>query len=273
MIVRLLSAATAVLAFCVSAPALAAPQFPGDTRLYEIAQPDGFIRAVPTVDTAQTGSGFYDFRSASSHTGYEAAGLSLLMLHRDTRDDALTLVMTHGIDDLGQPAEERQPANSRVFMDLSGVPAGASVAVADDNAGEFSLGQEPEGDWSFVNNTDGAAIAGIPNDAAWSITFDPTFQSGIDTWAFQYDAGALPLDDTLTATLSSRLQTQGPAAVAGDEGADITVCAFATETDPAVASLDYVFDWGDETTAETSARPGVEVCATRSWADDGVYEV
>ena len=46
---------------------------------------------------------FDDYRSVSSQTGFELRGRSLPFLYLDLSSDELALVITHGIDDLGQP--------------------------------------------------------------------------------------------------------------------------------------------------------------------------
>jgi hypothetical protein len=101
--------------------ARAAPEFAGSVRLFEITQPNGLRRTVPAVEQAQPAHTFYAYRSASSHTGYERRLRSILFLHRDILTDALSLIITHGIDETGQPRDQRQP-DGRVDFDLSGVP-------------------------------------------------------------------------------------------------------------------------------------------------------
>jgi hypothetical protein len=120
----------------------AAPEFTGNIRLFEISQPNGLIRTIPAVERPMSAATFYDYYSASSHTGFEHRGCSLLFLYRNLDDDELALVITHGIDDLNQPENQRQPSGSRVTMDLEGVPNQAVVTQGDDNNGELRLGRE-----------------------------------------------------------------------------------------------------------------------------------
>jgi hypothetical protein len=110
-----------------SAPVSATPNFTGNIRLFEISQPNGLIRSIPAVEQPMSAADFYNYSSASSHTGFERRGRSLLFLYRNLTNDELALVITHGIDDIGQPVDQRQPGGSRVTMDLAGVPPQAVV--------------------------------------------------------------------------------------------------------------------------------------------------
>ena len=130
--------------------ARARPRFAASVRLFEVTQPasqmhpGGVVHVVPAVEQNQSARSFYDYRSASSHTGWEKAKRSIIFLHRDLRDDTLSLLITHGIDNMGQPASQRQPS-AAVNFDLQGVPQGARVTQSDDNSSEFGLGHNPEG--------------------------------------------------------------------------------------------------------------------------------
>ena len=119
---------------------LAAPEFTGSIRLFEISQPNGLIRSIPAVERPMSAADFYDYSSASSHTGFELRGRSLLFLYRNINSDELALIITHGIDYMGQPVGERQPGGSRVIMNLEGVPAQAVVTQSSAAACRASFG-------------------------------------------------------------------------------------------------------------------------------------
>ena len=273
-IIRLTSVILSILVLYVPIyEVLAAPVFTGNLRLYEISQPNGLIRSIPAVERPMSAAQFYDYRSASSHTGFELKGRSLLFLYRDLSSDELALVITHGIDDLGQPANQRQPDNSRVVMDLEGVPAQAVVTQSDDNANEFSLSQEPEGNWYFVNNTDGGVISNLPVDENWAITITTNLVSQMDQWAYYFAAdNQLILDDNLPVTIRSRGQDQGPDEVSAPEGREVTLCAFATDNET-VLNLTMTFRWQDGEETQLASRPNELTCANHIYRDNGTYSV
>jgi hypothetical protein len=246
--------------------ALAAPAFPDSARVYEIQQPGGTATAVPVIATPSTAVEFCDYRSASSHTGYEAARRSVLLLHRDTRDGKLSLVITNGIDNLGQPGSQRQP-DGEVRMNLSDLPAGVSVLVSDD-PGELRLDRNPEGIWEFADNSDGGVIGGFPPDGDFSFGATIDLRRGMSTWVYpRADGTFLSLDPDRSLTLGSRSLAQGPAAVSGDEGSTLEVCVLVTD-DAAVTSLTLTFDWADGTSTPVTTFPGALVCRTHTWADE-----
>ncbi|HEV8245807.1 MAG TPA: hypothetical protein VGP93_08560, partial [Polyangiaceae bacterium] len=127
---------------------------------------------------------FYSYSSASSHTGFEQQAAGRLLLHRSRFDQALTLVMHHGLD-MSQPP-------SRVFFTITGLPNTSVVAVSDD-AGEVqkTTATTVTGDWRFNSNSDGGAVGGLPFPGNWTITVTPSFIAGIDSWAFVDGSGSL----------------------------------------------------------------------------------
>jgi cysteine-rich repeat protein len=132
---------------------------------------------------------FYDYRSASSHTGLEVVNESRIYLFADANTGRLSLVLTHGIDFDGTNIAQPQ---STVQMDLTGLPPGTGVDVVDDDGAEFFLGQTPGtafGRWSFVRNSDGGALGPLPFPGRWRITVTPRFQAGISTWGWVKDDG------------------------------------------------------------------------------------
>ena len=137
---RLLCLAVCAALLSASTIAYAVPRFVGSSRLFEIAQEGLFSRQAPAVERVETAASFYDFYSASSHTGFEYTRRSLVFLYRDLRDEGnLSIFFLHGVDYTGQAAHLRQPYG-RVEGCIRGIPGGARIAVSDDNTREF--------DWS-----------------------------------------------------------------------------------------------------------------------------
>jgi cysteine-rich repeat protein len=136
---------------------------------------------------------FYDYRSASSHTGLEKVGESRIYLYADSNTGTLSLVTTHGIDFDG--TGQAQP-DSRVNFDLTGLPAGAGVLLSDDSPSEFAMAGAgtARGRWTFNRNSDGGVVGPLPFPGAWKITVTPTFITGLTTWGFVRDDGVrIPL--------------------------------------------------------------------------------
>jgi cysteine-rich repeat protein len=156
-------------------------------------------QAVVPIDRAKDVVSFYDYTSSSGHTGFEAVGKSELFLYRDTGTGVMTLVTEHGIDQ--NSSGQNQPMG-QVVQHIAGLPAGVSVAVADDDSTEFFMtsATTAEGNWTFNLNTDGGALSGLPLPGTWTVTVDSQFLVGIDTWRF-LDPDEIPLDLTETAVL------------------------------------------------------------------------
>jgi cysteine-rich repeat protein len=153
---------------------------------FGVAQ-NGVELPISPVVRHESAAAFYDYNSASAHTRFESPGASLLFLYCDPSDsDDLGLFVIHGRDDLGG---SHQPS-ARVTGSLRGVPAGATLAVSDD-PGEFHAGApgEFDGNWTFNDNTDGGAIAGLPWDSAWTITARMLFIRGVSSWHAVRDDG------------------------------------------------------------------------------------
>ncbi|UCD92310.1 MAG: hypothetical protein JSV43_08875 [Methanobacteriota archaeon] len=179
-----------------------------DQYEYLIEQSD-WEEPVSPVATAQDGAAFYNYYSASSHTGYEEPWVSKLMLHEDTLTGDLSLIMHHNID---FSTSGIITGYGRVDFDLDGVPAGAYVSQSDDTAHawdpprsqEFSLAYAGmEGHWAYGENTDGGALDGLPTDEEWSITVDPLYWENIYEWVFRSGDGVEHvLNMTLPVTIS-----------------------------------------------------------------------
>jgi len=159
-----------------------------------------------TIDcqVARTVQQFYDYRSASSHTGLEQVGESRIYLFADARSGRLSLVLTHGIDfdttGLAQP-------RSTVKMDVAGLPVGVFLEVIDDTASELFLGGPglAFGRWGFDRNSDGGALGPLPFPGNWKVTVTPRFTAGITTWGWVRDDGTRrALDMTKPITIEAQ---------------------------------------------------------------------
>ncbi len=259
------------LVLTLPAAALAEPSFPASGWVYEAEQPGSAATGVPVLRGAESAEAFYDYRSASSHTGYEAARRSVILLYRDTRVDDLSLVITNGVDNLGQPAGERQPSAS-MTMSFSGLPGAARVVVSDDG-GELDLGRNPAARWTFSDNADGGVIGNLTEMGNFELGVSTVFTQGMDSWLYPLGAGQwLTLDPALPLTLRSRMEQQGPDSVVGDEGVPIEVCVLVAD-DAAVNTLTVTFHWGDGSSTEAAAFPGAYVCRSHVWPDDAEVDV
>lgn len=155
-------------------------------------------RPVAPVGRLASVDAFYDYGSASSHTGFEGLRASRLFLYRDLGPGGqLGLVTIHGID---QEATGQEQPKSRARQDFLGLPEGTFLAVSDDNDVEFTM-PEPglaRGDWNFNGNTDGGALSGLPSTGAFVIDVVPGFVSGIDAWGYVDEAGEIVALDLQT---------------------------------------------------------------------------
>jgi cysteine-rich repeat protein len=163
---------------------------------------------VKPLDLSGTAQSFYSYSSASSHTGFEAVGASRIMLHRNVNTGQMSLVLHHGID--LDTSGQSQP-NGKAQMKISG-PGSMFVVFADDNQQELSM-QGPGaafGNWTFVNNSDGGILGGFPMPGDWTLDVSPSFQQGIQSWAFVDGSGSLvELGINGFLTLQSRSSAQG----------------------------------------------------------------
>lgn len=171
-----------------------------DRPALQVAQ-GGFVFAVAPYELPQSGASFYNYSSASAHTGFEQLNGSAMLFYRNTTNSILSLIQVHGIDfdttGLSQPP-------SQVIMDFGGLPFQTQVAVVDDQGEINSFGPTViHADWSFQDNSDGLLIAGFPLPGNWSVTVSPKFVQGINTWSWITDKGvavALALDTPVTLT-------------------------------------------------------------------------
>ncbi len=157
-------------------------------------------RPIMPVDEARTVVDFYDYRSESSHTGFEGRDLSALFLYRDTQSEVLSLVNHHGID---EDTTGITLPHGLVATDWTGVPPGVAITVGDE-AQEFFFFAEDEihGRFEFWRNTDGGALSELPFPGDWQIDVTVTFELGITTWHFfDADRSAIVLDEALVASI------------------------------------------------------------------------
>lgn len=177
----------------------------GDRPAFLISQPSGTRIATDALVRARTAVSFYDYRSASSHTGLERVGESRIYLYVDSGTGRLSLVLTHGID--FDSSGERQPS-ARVNMDLTGLPNGVTLDVVDDPglspAEATKTGNTAAGRWSFNQNSDGMVLGGLPFPGVWKVTVTPQFMMGLSTWGWvRQDAVRIPLVMTEPITIEA----------------------------------------------------------------------
>lgn len=175
----------------------------GDTPAFRITQPSGTRIGTDALIGTRTVQQFYDYRSASSHTGFEVVGESRIYLYVNANTGRLSLVLTHGIDFNGTGIA--QPT-SHVEMDVTGLPPGTGIDVVDDTAGEFFLGAGGTafGRWNFERNSDGGALGPLPFPGNWRITVTPRFTTGLTTWGWvRDDKVRIPLNMTEPITIEA----------------------------------------------------------------------
>ncbi len=258
--------------------ASAEPQVILNPRSYTVSQPGQSPVTVPAVETIGSAKDFYDFYSASSHTGYEQLGRSLIFLHRDVSQNPppVSLIITHGID--RDTSGQSQPS-AEVHMDLTNLPATSVITQADDNATEFRKVNPTtvEGRWVFANNTDGGVIGGIPEDQDWSIDLTIDQLRGMTSFEYFYANGqnisfdtSEPVNIAYDAPPSSSTYS-----VEGYEDVPVTVCATIVSSNGGTST--FRWKWEDnagphyETGSTTSE---VEtVCSTYTYPDDGIFQV
>jgi cysteine-rich repeat protein len=174
----------------------------GDQPAFLISQPSGTRIPTNPLIRGKTAIDFYDYFSASSHTGLEQVGESRIYLYVDSGTGRLSLILTHGIDDDNgfiQPA-------ATVNMDVAGLPSGVQVDLADDSSSEFQMSTATTavGRWMFNRNSDGGVLGGLPFPGVWKVTVTPTFMTGLSTWGWvRHDAVRIPLKMTEPITIES----------------------------------------------------------------------
>ncbi len=179
----------------------------GDKPAFLVSQQSGTSIGTNPIYRPKTAVAFYDYRSASSHTGLEQVGESRIYLYVDTGTGRLSLVLTHGIDFIGTGLA--QPS-SQVDFDVVGIPPGFVIDLSDDNASEFSKtgATTAIGRWKFQNNSDGGVLGGLPFPGVWKITVTPKFAEGLTTWGWvRDDLQRIPMKMTEPITIEAFDQT------------------------------------------------------------------
>ncbi len=169
---------------------------------FGVTQSGQSFAVVPIMRSASTPN-FYDYSSASAHTGFEEAYASRILLYLDKSTHALSLVVFHGVDI--DTTGEKQPT-SHVQMLFSGLPSTTTVGVSDDSDELLMTSSTTAtGFWKFTSNSDGGVLSGLPFPGDWEITIEPTFLDGISTWTWvQSDGSLVNLDLTQPLTITAR---------------------------------------------------------------------
>jgi cysteine-rich repeat protein len=150
----------------------------------------GWTMAVTPVDRVVSAQQFYSYSSASSHTGFEVAGYSRILLYRDRTTGLLSLITFHGVDFDSTGQSQPPTAFSQTF---DGLPLTSVVVLSDDPGELLKLSTtSARGQWQFVRNSDGGIIGGLPLPGSWSISVNVTLNSGgIRSWEYLDGGGTL----------------------------------------------------------------------------------
>ncbi len=151
-----------------------------DGPAFELVQ-DAIRRSVRPVLRDATAKAFYDYRSASAHTGLEVANESRLFLYVDRTTSNLSLFTNHGID-LATGTSQPKATFEETFY---GLPGDAYIAVQDDKPEEFFMTSGVGvGYWKFEDNTDGGVFDGLPFPGDFHIIVETGEVKTINTWAY-----------------------------------------------------------------------------------------
>jgi cysteine-rich repeat protein len=165
----------------------------------------GLALGVTPVQKTQSASAFYNYFSGSGHTGFEVLGASEMFFHRNSGTGLLSLIVEHGID--ASTTGQMQPT-SHVIMDLTGLPATATIALSDEPNEALPQGATGlHADWHFQNNTDGFVLSGLPLPGTWSITVSPQFLQGIASWTWVKPDGSIVSFDLVTPVVLTAFST------------------------------------------------------------------
>jgi len=173
-----------------------------DAPAFLVTQAGRSFAATPVVRSV-TSAEFYDYSSASAHTGMEEAGTSRIMLFVNSSALELALVFFHGIDKDSTGVEQPR---SHVQLVFGGLPETTVVTVADEQDELFmTSATSATGFWTFTNNTDGGALSGFPFPGDWEISVEPTFNDGILFWTWaQSESAFIHFDLTSPLTIKAR---------------------------------------------------------------------
>ncbi|MSP63502.1 MAG: DUF4215 domain-containing protein [Myxococcales bacterium] len=174
----------------------------GDQPAFLVSQPGGTSIGTNPLIRKQDSTSFYNYFSASSHTGLEKVGESRIYLYVDSSTGRLSLVTTHGID---FDATGQEQPKSTVDFDIAGIPPGFLIDVSDD-PGEFTATgpSTAVGRWTFDHNSDGGVLGGLPFPGVWKITVAPKFMVGLTTWGWvRDDLQRIPMKMNETITIQA----------------------------------------------------------------------
>ncbi|TNF27105.1 MAG: hypothetical protein EP329_20105 [Deltaproteobacteria bacterium] len=260
-------------------------------RAYYADEPDVALFSAPAVERLQAASTFYNYCSASSHTGFELKGRSLFFFYRDVRatanPDVVSLILTHGVDAAGAGCHGTGGQGSAtVQMRITGVPAVASVSVSDD-AGEL---KEPspgrfEGNWAFADNTDGGVISNIPTDQDWTVCVEqrrtdaqtaPAWTGDMSQWQYYFGGGADVTLDPARQVCIKYKRPLAPDTVGVIVDKPLTICGHVEDPAGVATTADIVLDWADPEdpgAVVTETIPTATVtCWTHTYTRDTRYE-
>jgi cysteine-rich repeat protein len=144
---------------------------------------------------------FYNYFSASGHTGFEKLNTTVLFLYVNTTTEALSLFIEHGID---FTTTGQSQALADVAMDLTGLPAASVVALSDDPPAEFFklTPTSMQGAWQTLQNTEGGVASGLAFPGNWTIDISISFSGAITTWEYK-NGGSVPETIPLTGTTAT----------------------------------------------------------------------
>ena len=145
---------------------------------YAIFRGDTFC-VYPVITDSITEASWFDYTSASMHTGYETAYESHFFFFYNPLTGNIGMVTQHNIDAGGT-------SDATCILYLDGLPSGCTLAMSDD-AGEFSLSAYPQGNWHWWDNTDGGAFY-IPR-SEWQYTIRVTYGSTDPIRSFWFLSG------------------------------------------------------------------------------------
>lgn len=183
----------AAIGFLVTVPLCSA-------ALLWITQPDGVSFQTTAFDGALLGrdaGDFYDYRSYSAHTGFEAQRTSLLFAYEHAGE--LKLFSIHNVDRAG--------GAGRVTQHFAGLPSNWTLDLRDDPGDRYTLATDAlEARWQWRDNTDGLVLGlGLVSQlAGQAITITCSNWAGFDAWRFLGADGAasMQLDPRKAVTIA-----------------------------------------------------------------------
>ena len=117
---------------------------------------------------------FYDYIPHSGRTPYMQEKVSKIYLYQadQAHGGKLSLIIHHNKLGFG-------PDWVDVNFDFYNLVGLEDVTTYSDDLSEFDLNNQPEGQWSYIGNSYGGYIEGLP-ETDWSITIQPEFNIGIE---------------------------------------------------------------------------------------------